>query len=365
VPLIPKILKQFQRNNELQSKIPDMVVEGVQQAALMGAISDAILAVDLEGSALFYNSRFAMLFDDKNLQNRKLWKMFLDQELLNAFQAALKDGLTNSVKAIPFDRPDGRQFFSVSVSPLRAESEEIYGAVGVFHDVTDLKRAEQIRIDFVANVSHELRTPLTAIKGYADTLVQDIQEGKPAQSEFLGIIIRNTDRLMALINDLLDLSSLESTDVLHKAVVNTKELTYRVIKQMEGPLKAKNHPVIVEASTESVIADPRRLEQVLVNLLDNANKYTPAGGKLFVSWEQADENSVVLKVHDTGPGINPSHHSRLFERFYRVDKSRSREMGGTGLGLAIVKHIMQRHGGSVWVESSSGKGSTFFCRFPN
>ena len=362
--MFKQIFRHLIQKKDIRSKIPDMVLEGVAQAALMGAISDAILAVDGEGSALFYNSRFAMLFKDKDLQNRKLWKMFLDQELLHAFQAALKDGESSIVKAIPFDQPDGRRFFSVSVSPLRAETEEIYGAVGVFHDVTDLKRAEQIRIDFVANVSHELRTPLTAIKGYADTLIQDIDGGKPLQKDFLNVIVRNTDRLMALINDLLDLSSLESTDIILKGVVDTREITSRILKQMGAALTNKNHLVKLEIKAETVFADPRRLEQVLINLLDNANKYAPHGCQLTVVWEDSPDDSVLLKIIDTGPGISPAHHARLFERFYRVDKSRSRDMGGTGLGLAIVKHIMQRHGGSVWVESTMGKGSTFICRFP-
>ena len=222
-----------------------------------------------------------------------------------------------------------------------------------------------MRIDFVANVSHELRTPLTAIKGYADTLILDSKQGQPASPEFLEIIARNTDRLMNLINDLLNLSSLEAKDNLQKTSLPTGELTSRVIQQMRGVFESKRQQISVETRVSTVLADPTRLEQVLVNLLDNANKYTPAHGRISVHWESSSEGITLLKIADSGPGIPSEHHSRLFERFYRVDKARSREEGGTGLGLAIVKHIMQRHEGSVSVESSPGQGSTFICEFPS
>jgi len=338
-------------------------IERVQQETLLEVISDPVLGVDLEGAPIFYNSRFAVVMGERDLKNRRLWKMFTDSEILKSFQAALKEGKTNSIRAIPFDQPAGRRFFSVSISPLRKAKGKIYGAVGIFHDVTDLKRAEQIRIDFVANVSHELRTPLTAIKGYTDTLIQDLERGTPPERGFFEVIARNTDRLMSLINDLLDLSSLESTDVLHKTDLSTSELTMRILKQIQTSIDAKKQNVSITIIAKSVFADPRRAEQVLVNLLDNANKYTPNERKISIFWEPAD-NGTLLKVVDTGPGIPLEHQARLFERFYRVDKARSREIGGTGLGLAIVKHIMQRHDGEVWVESSPGKGTAFICRFP-
>ena len=335
-----------------------------QQERLLGAISDAVLAVDTQGLPLFYNSRFALLFGDKNIQNRRIWKMFLDTEILNAFQSSLKEGKSCSTKAILFEQPLGRYYFTVSVSPLLNEKNKIYGCIGIFHDVTDLKSAEQIRIDFVANVSHELRTPLTAIKGYAETLIEDVRDGRAVAKEYVEAIGRNTDRLLHLINDLLDLSSLESTDTLHRVLVNTEEASLQVLKQIQDRLDFKGQKVKLEATARTVFADPRRLEQVLVNLLDNANKYTPSHGEISIFWEPADGNNVILRIEDTGPGIPPEHQSRLFERFYRVDRARSRELGGTGLGLAIVKHIMQRHGGAIWVKSKPSLGAAFFCQFP-
>lgn len=362
---------------DLQAKIESLKTEREEQATLMGAISEAILAVDLEEAPLFYNTRFALQFANQlpdhhpsapvasdSSPPQRLWQIFRAPEILDAYHRALNEGRTEDVKALPFDLPNGKRFISLSVSPLRNSKEAIYGAVGIFHDVTDLKRAEQIRIDFVANVSHELRTPLTAIKGYADTLQLDLLAGHPVTPEFLQIIVRNTDRLMNLINDLLDLSSLESTDFLSKVPLPTEEFTSRILQQISGTISKKRQRVILECEGSTVLADPKRLEQVLTNLLDNAAKYTPEEGTLTVNWSENDGNTV-LRVSDTGPGIPAEHQARLFERFYRVDKDRSREKGGTGLGLAIVKHIMQRHEGTVSVESSPGKGSIFSCKFPN
>jgi two-component system phosphate regulon sensor histidine kinase PhoR len=352
---------------DLLAKAESLSVEREELATLMGAISDAILAVDTEGKPLFFNSRFALLYGNQDaLRDRsvRLWEMFRVPEILEAFKKALASGHTREVKAVSLERDgESKRFYSVAVSPLRKQSGDIYGAVGVFHDVTDLKGAEQIRIDFVANVSHELRTPLTSIKGYTDTLLQDLTEGKPAEKGFLDVIARNVDRLMNLVSDLLDLSSLESTDVLHKSPIDTADATSRAIKQLQDGFEAKQQKIVERVGATVVLADSRRLDQVLTNLLENAHKYTPAGGEIRVSWE-SDRDGVVLKVTDNGPGIPPEHHSRLFERFYRVDKARSRDQGGTGLGLAIVKHILQRHDGAVWVESRVGQGSTFACRFP-
>ncbi len=352
---------------DLMAKAESLNVEREELATLMAAISDAILAVDLEGKPLFFNSRFALIFGNQealSARNVRLWEMFRVPEILEAFKSALDSGKTGGVKAVSFEKEgDSKRFFSVSVSPLRKQSGEIYGAVGIFHDVTDLKGAEQIRIDFVANVSHELRTPLTSIKGYTDTLLIDVQDGRPVTKEFLDIISRNVDRLMNLIRDLLDLSSLESTDVLHKTSISAAEITSRVVRQLQGAFESKKQKVTEEVSAALVMADSRRVEQVLVNLLENANKYTPAGGEIKVRWE-SERSAVLLRVSDNGPGIPPEHHARLFERFYRVDKARSREQGGTGLGLSIVKHIMQRHDGTVWIESQPGQGSSFVCRFP-
>ena len=356
-------IDSIRRDMVAQSQILSM--EQVQLETIMAAISDAILAVDLQGIPLFFNSRFGVLFGAENLRrhNVKLWELFREPEILSAYKVALQQGRVGAAKAFALEKGGLKRFFSLSVSPLRNNNGSIYGAVGIFHDVTDLKSAEQMRIDFVANATHELRTPLTSIKGYADTLSMDIEAGKPVDPEFVKAINRNTERLLNLMNDLLDLSSLEAGDILHKELIGTEEYTQKSIKNLQGKFDSKNQSVAISSKIPRVLADPDRLDQVLVNLLDNANKYAPEGGKIMVDWE-GDGTDVLLKVSNNGPGIPIEHQSRLFERFYRVDKARSREQGGTGLGLAIVKHIMQRHEGTILVESQPGEGATFICRFP-
>ncbi|MFN7684108.1 MAG: ATP-binding protein [Oligoflexia bacterium] len=263
---------------------------------------------------------------------------------------------------------DGR-VYELSCSPF-FRGGEVAGVIAVFHEVTLLKRAEQARVDLVVNVSHELRTPLTAIKGFTDTLQADLEQGRTGQAlDYVAVIQRNADRLLALIQDLLLLSKIESgVDALSLELVSTRELTERAIEGLR-PLKEKlGHRIETEFKAEVVRGDSLRIEQVLVNLVENALRYAPAvSGPVRVSWKN-DRDSVVLEVTDSGPGIALEAQPRIFERFFREDAARSRELGGagggTGLGLAIVKHILIRHGGTVELESSPGRGSRFICRFP-
>lgn len=359
--------------SDLRQKTDTLTREREELATLMAAISDAILAVDPEGVPLFFNSRFAVLFLEKELQLRhaRLGEIFRDPEVLEAFHATYSEGTAREIEVPLFTKDNPLQgHFSISISPLKKENGTIYGVVGVFHDITEMKRAERIRIEFVANVSHELRTPLTSIKGYTDTLREDVAQGRldaAAASKFLEIISRNSDRLLHLIEDLLDLSSLEfgeSEPTSSKQVIDTRDLTERVITQLQAKINDKRHTVRTVVEAPSIRSDAGRAEQVLVNLLENAIKYTPMGGKIEIRWSTSPKG-VALHVIDNGPGIPSEHQPRLFERFYRVDQARSRELGGTGLGLAIVKHIMQRKGGSAWVRSEIGKGSEFVCEFPN
>jgi two-component system phosphate regulon sensor histidine kinase PhoR len=230
--------------------------------------------------------------------------------------------------------------------------------------IVALKKAEKMRIEFVANVSHELRTPLTSIKGYTETLLQDLEEGREADPEFLKIILKNSNRLLALINDLLDLSAIESGALEINVIdINPNEALQHVLERIEPVAQAKKTKIVTQVETKTLKADPKRIEQVLANLIDNAIKYCPAQSTITVQFfDEAD--ATILKVADNGPGIPEKYLDRLFERFYRLDKGRSRETGGTGLGLSIVKHIMQRHNGSVKAESTVGQGTTFTCTFP-
>lgn len=357
-----------QLSHDLNAKSEILGREKEELAAVTSAISEAVLAINKDGEPLFYNSRFAMLFDpDKKLskEGARIWEIFRMPEIQDAFKSIFETRVSINLSALPvFAFSNKKHFFSISVSPLKSSNGDVYAALGIFHDVTELKTAEQIRIDFVANVSHELRTPLTSIKGYTDTLIEDFQEKREIDPSFLQVISRNSDRLMSLVKDLLDLSSLESTDVITKSRINVVELTDRVVEQMKSSFVAKNQSIKTEIPEDlAILVDAKRVEQVITNLLDNAGKYTPENGAIKITWEKSS-SAAILKVSDNGPGIPEEHRSRLFERFYRIDKARSRDAGGTGLGLAIVKHIMQRHGGSVTIQSQVGQGTAFVCKFP-
>jgi len=234
--------------------------------------------------------------------------------------------------------------------------------VAVLYDITDLKNLERMKKDFVANISHELRTPLTAIKGFVETLEEE-EDIKNVQ--YLEIIKRHTDRLMNIVNDLLLLSELEQAGTaLEVEDVNLVSVVENILKVFEQGAKSKGIELklIAGESMKAVQADPFKLEQMFINLLDNAIKYTEKG-EVSISLRQEDLKSII-KIQDTGIGIPASHLPRVFERFYVVDKSRSKKLGGTGLGLSIVKHIVLLHGGTIDVESSLGIGTKFTVILP-
>lgn len=230
----------------------------------------------------------------------------------------------------------------------------------------ELKRLERVRIDFVANVSHELRTPLTSIKGFTDTLVEGALEDPENARRFLGIIQKHTDRIIMVVDDLLTLSRMEGAESpLNLGELDLAGLVDEMVQGLGPVASAKRLALSVDLARPAPFRGDRdRLAQVVTNLLDNAVKYTPEGGKVSAALRRT-EGFYELVVSDTGVGIEPWHLGRIFERFYRADKARSREMGGTGLGLAIVKHIVQAHGGTVAVQSVVGRGSTFTVRLPD
>jgi two-component system phosphate regulon sensor histidine kinase PhoR len=238
----------------------------------------------------------------------------------------------------------------------------------VLHDITRQKRLEGVRKDFVANVSHELRTPLSVIKGYVETLV-DGHDSMPLadRDRFLKTIQRHTERLNSLLEDLLALSRLESAQPgLARERVDLGQLFAVALEDFRSRPAAEGHrfSLAIDPNTPPVLVDPLKLGQVLDNLVSNALKYTPRGSRIDLSARMASTDTVELAVGDNGPGIPPEDLPHIFERFYRVDKGRSREKGGTGLGLSIVKHIVQLHGGKVWAESRLGAGTTFFIVLP-
>lgn len=356
-------------HRDLRSRSVELSREREELSTLIGAVSDAILAVDRDGGPLFYNSQFAVLFRTPQTAGkaRTLNETFRVPEVLDGFRDVLQKGQSRIVQARLHTFHHGfPRHFSISIAPLRsAENEPVYGAIGIFHDVTELKQSEQIRIEFVGNASHELRTPLTSIKGYLDTLRDDIKMGRmDMASQFLDIIGRNVDRLILLVNDLLDLSIIESGAELKKAIVSTRDVTEAVLRQLEDKRAAKKLEIATHYEAESLLADGQRVEQVLTNLIHNAIKYVPEGRRVDIYW-QGESGQTILRVKDNGPGVPYEHQGRLFERFYRIDAGRSREHGGTGLGLSIVKHIMIKHGGTVRLLSLPGEGAEFICSFPD
>src|SRR5512145_1696634 len=254
----------------------------------------------------------------------------------------------------------------VNAVPLRLGADEV-GVVMVLHDVTELRRLEQVRTEFVANVSHELRTPLTAIQGYLETLQAGALEDTQLARRFLEIVARHTERLGRLLNDLTDLSNIE----LGKVSLRIEPTVLgEVVDSVIGIIRPRAHSggVTLEAAlppdVPPVKADRDRLAQILINLVDNAVKYTPAGGQVTVTADLAPGDMVEIAVRDTGVGIPAADLPRITERFYRVDKARSRELGGTGLGLAIVKHLVIAHGGELRIESELDKGTTVRFTLP-
>jgi two-component system phosphate regulon sensor histidine kinase PhoR len=257
-----------------------------------------------------------------------------------------------------------QHFFAATVASVRAG--ETSGAVVVLHDITALRKLERVRRDFVANVSHEFRTPLTAIQGFAETLLAGAMDDPQNRERFLEIIVEHSRRLARLTEDLLKLSKMDADRLeLEIRRVSVSQLIESCIETARHRATEKEIAISVQPSNgvPDIAGDRRRLAEVLQNLLDNALQYTLSRGEIFVSAEPRD-GEVVFTVADTGIGIPKADQSRIFERFYRVDAARSRELGGTGLGLSIAKHIVEVHGGRIWVDSEVGRGSQFHFTIP-
>lgn len=370
-----------QIRKKMRKRREQLAHEREESQTLMSSIEDGVVNVGPDGKLLYFNAGFAAHFLTQDQmqnsadQNIVLTKVLRDSEVLTLFDRALKTGDGGNIhRSMGTLVGGGLHFFSITISPLRdPKTKEIYAALGLFHDITELKKLEKIRMEFVANASHELRTPLTTVKGYLETFKEDFFQGKTDQADFfLNTISKNVNRLTDLVNDLLTISSLEQGVAPELENISTDQVTSNVVERLSRMAKDKN--VMISYSTgdiETIRADVSKLEQVLENLVGNAIKYGKVNGKVQVRWSllskadaPAKVSSVQLSVIDDGPGIPTEHLPRLFERFYRVDKARSREVGGTGLGLSIVKHIVQSHGGSVSVKSEPGQGTEFICVFP-
>jgi len=353
-----------QVSGQLKKTIEEITREKGTLQAILGGMAEGVLLVDDRDRILLVNEALQRLFAiSSEVAEKTTLEVIRNVDLEEAIQEVLRHGIQKNFEiTLPVS---GEKTFEVNVSGIPSASTEMKGAIAVFHDITRLKELERARKDFVANVSHELRTPLAAIKGYVETLLEGAWREEVALS-FIQVIQRHTDRLTRIVEDLLTLSRIEArgfkmeseqtpiSDLIDDVFDVVKEsASKKKITLLKGDL----------APTLLLRADPKHLEQVLINLLDNGIKYTPEDGTLEISvTERKDE--FLFAIKDNGIGIPKEDLPRIFERFYRVDKGRSKELGGTGLGLSIVKHIVQAHHGRAWAESQLGKGSTFYFTLP-
>lgn len=357
------LIKADQR---LQFQIQEVKIENEKNTAILESINDDIIAIDRYETILFFNSKFENNFMKKRTGqeiNRKLWHIF-DGDVLEAFRTVLKTGKSSSIKGIHFPsshRAD--RYFDLTITPLKSANGMINGALGVFYDVTEFKLTEQMRVDFVANVSHEIRTPLTSIKGFTQILQSQTSKVDPELHPFMNKIVANTERMISLFNDLLNLSVIESKNEILKEEVNIEEIITMTRDNIHASFPGLEINFNSDIQQETVQGDYRLLEQVILNLSDNACKYAQNSVELSISSKKVNKH-VQISIKDNGPGIPREHLSRIFERFYRVDASRE-SLRGTGLGLSIVKQIIQKHKGKIWAESESlGKGTTFVIELP-
>jgi len=268
-------------------------------------------------------------------------------------------------KQVHLSFPIERKHFEVYGAPIISQGNEWKGIVLVFHDITELKKLEQMRKDFVANVSHELKTPITSIKGFAETLLDGALQDRKTLESFLTIILKESERLQSLIHDLLELSKIEQHNFqLNMGQIELNELVTDSVEILKEKATRKEIHLSIQTSDNQIFikGDASRLKQIFINIIDNAIAYTPNEGNISVKIMDSEKEAKV-SVSDTGIGIEKGEIPRIFERFYRVDRARSRESGGTGLGLAIVKHLMEAHQGEISVESEVGKGTTFHLTF--
>ena len=321
---------------------------------IVSSMQEILIVLDKDGRIKLINESFKKSLGNEDVQDKFYWEVMRCPDFSELIKKVTEER-KNHTREIEFRDKN----YLCSVTFLSSKEE----MVAVFYDITELKNLEQMKKDFVANMSHELRTPLTAIKGFVETLEEE-EEIKNVQ--YLEIIKRHTDRLMNIVNDLLVLSELEQTSrALVIENVNLVSLAENILKVFEQGEKEKGIQLklVAEKDLKIIQADPFKLEQMFINLLDNAIKYTERG-EVSITLTQIDSKSVI-EIQDSGIGIPSSHLPRIFERFYVVDKSRSKKLGGTGLGLSIVKHIVLLHGGTIDVESSQGMGTKFTIVLPN
>lgn len=350
-------------SKEIYQRIEDVKNSKSRLEAVFQSMFDGILILDNEGNIIVINESLKEILGiTTDVVNKNIIEIIRNIDINEMFNNIINNKTKFDTREISLIMPIEKDLM-VNASPIIRHKQAI-GTAFIFHDITQRKKLEQVRQDFVANVSHELRTPIASIVGYAETLKDGAINDKDAANEFVETIHNDAKRLTNLVNDLLDLASIEKEEKKNSlSSINLKDITNRVLASLQSYIKEKNLKIEQNFSVENITADEARIEQVIFNLVDNAIKYNKLNGNISISAEEK-QNSIEYKVSDSGIGIPKDDQERLFERFYRVDKARSRKIGGTGLGLAIVKNIIKSHNGDVFVKSQLEQGSTIGFTLP-
>jgi two-component system phosphate regulon sensor histidine kinase PhoR len=356
INILARNLQDMTRTQEMQKDRLRTLIEN------MGS---GLILIDSRGYINLVNRAYKEIFhiDPVDYLYRLYYEAFEHKEIIQLVEEIfMTEEKVRKQMLLPIDIE--RKHFEVYGAPIIGTNHEWKGIILVFHDITELKKLEQMRKDFVANVSHELKTPITSIKGFTETLLDGAMKDEATLEYFLSIILKESDRLQTLIQDLLDLSKIEQQGFkLNIEAVNLMQILEEIIIMLQGKAADKEIQLELLADQDIYIqGDVNRLKQVFINLINNAIAYTPKGGLVQAIIENK-EDKVLVHIKDTGIGIEEAEIPRIFERFYRVDKARSRNSGGTGLGLAIVKHLVEAHHGYITVRSKVGKGTTFTVHF--
>lgn len=352
--------------SNLEKQLEEIQENEERLSGVMTNMTSGILLIDLQGKILLANPFMGDLFsrDSKTLKNKHFLEVGRNSEFSRLLEQCLKNGVERR-KEIQFLYPKER-IIDAHIAPYVYLNGKMRGLIAVLHDVTEVRRLERMRSEFVANVSHELKTPVTSVKGFTETLLEGAMDDPNLRRDFLQIIHKESERIHRLIKDLLYLSQIEHQRMplkiesfsLDQAILNTLESVQKSAEQKQQKIR-----FIPNKDDTWMEGEKDRVEQIALNLISNAIAYTPEGGEVSIkTWKEKDK--IYLQVSDTGIGISANDLPRIFERFYRVEKARSRSSGGTGLGLAIVKHLVESHNGTIRVDSIEGEGTTFLITLP-
>ena len=349
---------------DIEDKIKEVKTQNQKLAAVFSSMIEGVIVLDKKGRIISINNTTEKIFGvlKKDVEEKAFLEAIRNNDISDVISAVLEKG--QPIRAELKLMYPVSKVFEVSATPY-FDNNEVSGCLVVIHDITEMRKLETMRSDFIANVSHELKTPLTSIKGFVETLLEGALDDKENNRNFLTIIQEHAERLNELVNDLLSIAHLESKEIiLDKKDMHLRQLVEKIILGFKSQLRKKNIEIKDELPASLLIkADNNRIEQVFTNLIDNSIKFNREKGLIRIYSQDVDGKTKII-VEDSGIGIPEKDISRIFERFYRVDKARSRELGGTGLGLSIVKHIMELHHGTAGVESAEGLGSKFWIVLP-